>query len=174
MAAPFPRTRTVTFAAPSTGTSLVPGRRDGRAGGSPSHDAAVVVGGGCLGLKDEAPLQSCSEHGTRKRNVSSRLPANRRRCNPPFVSPESRGSLVLIGFWFFFYCSRFWVSTFASCRVFLSRGLRKWALVEEGKMGRVVCARGSLPRHLTFLPLNLLCPTAGPSSIVAPVVDVSL
>lgn len=70
----------------------------------------LVVGG--RGLKDEAAVQPRSGHGTRKRNVSSRHPANRRRCNPPLVSPESRGSLALIGFWFFFF-----LLMFASCRM---------------------------------------------------------
>lgn len=152
--APFPRARTVTFfAAPNAGASLVPGRRDGRA-------LPWCCGGGCLGLKDEAALQFRSGHGTRKRNVSSRHPANRRRCNPPLGFPRvtrESGSLVLIGFWFF--C----LLMFASRRMLPSRGL------ESGhwEKGRVVCAQRSLPRHLTlkFAAPHCIscCPTAGQS-----------
>ncbi|KAK0746824.1 hypothetical protein B0T18DRAFT_160199 [Schizothecium vesticola] len=109
---------------------------------------------GVLGLKDEAPLQSRSEHGTRKRNVSSRLPANRRRCNPPFVSPESTresGShrllvlfvvvVVVDGSGVFNVC----FSSGAS----IARA-EKAGTGGRRKMGRVVCARGSLPPPSAF------------------------
>lgn len=139
--------------------------RGGEAGGQAVALPMVLwwwlVEGG-LGLKDEAALQFRSGHGTWKRNVSSRHPANRRRCNPPLVSPESRGSLVLIGFWFFF---------FGVDVCFLSDA--SIARAESGHWGRRKRAEwsvhdGLFPRHLTLLcpSFHLLLPNCGAKQVV--------
>lgn len=165
--APFPRTRTVTFCCAQRWGESGSGaeRRAGRWWPFPWCCGGgwwwwLVEGG--LGLKDEAALQFRSGHGTWKRNVSSRHPANRRRCNPPLVSPESRGSLVLIGFWVFF---------FGVDVCFLSDA--SIARAESGHWGRRKRAEwsvhdGLFPRHLTLLcpSFHLLLPNCGAKQVV--------